>query len=242
MQRRRIGIIAAVVVAAIAVYWWWSGRPVFLPFGSNAFVEQVTITRLTPLSTVWGETTAMDPSPERNRPLEDPIEVSARGSYLQFDLKRYENFPGRYGGRDVGKPDRWVLTFAMYRTGDPQGEGAREYGCQVPQGTLIEDHANPHFGLPVIGHGFGGENFVGTPILELAEPGHNRFWTFVGVAPVPEERPSGEYVYEVRLYPTARWISAVRFESGDPIVLRRGTLIVVEDDGPPADAEVGTPR
>jgi hypothetical protein len=96
----------------------------------------------------------------------------------------------------------------------------------APYGTATGDLRRP-----VIGHGFGGENYVGQPLIESAQPGHSLFWTFV-TPPPDQDDLLGEYVYEVRLYPTARWVSDVRQEFGDPIVLRRGTLIVVEDTEP----------
>lgn len=38
---------------------------------------------------------------------------------------------------------------------------------------------------------------------------------------------TGDFVYEIRLLPTAFWISQVRFEYGPPVVLKRGLLRVV---------------
>lgn len=235
MRRQRIGAITAAVLVTCALYWWWRGRPMFLPFGSNAFVESVTITslKLVPAGPRTNAPVPIDNAPDSNLPLKDPIEVPAGGRYLRIDLQRFASVPDSFGGRDVAEVNSWAITFAVYRPGDPQGEAAREYMCRVPRGTETLDPNSsgpqPTYNLPVIGHGFGGGSYVGEPDLALADPGHNLFWTFIRPPPDQDDL-FGEYVYEVRLYPTARWVSDVRQEFGDPIVLRRGTLIVVEDE------------
>ncbi len=49
------------------------------------------------------------------------------------------------------------------------------------------------------------------------------FWTYFCVG----QDQVGEFVYEIRIYPTAAWKSTVRFELGEPVVLHRGLLRVV---------------
>jgi hypothetical protein len=59
------------------------------------------------------------------------------------------------------------------------------------------------------------------------------YWTFL--VATDDKAPAGEYVYEVRLYPSARWVSRYRSDRGEPLVLKRGLLIATdkEEDGKP---------
>ena len=49
-----------------------------------------------------------------------------------------------------------------------------------------------------------------------------RLWTFFTTKP----GDTGEFTYEIVVFPTAKWVSSVRSQSGAPIVVRRGILKV----------------
>lgn len=239
---RRWMITLAVLLTAAAVYFLWPRHPgEILPADPNPFVRHVTVLPIElQVDESRGDRLHADPlplvtAPDAIRPFEDVIEIPSRaGQYLLIDLDRNESPPATIDGSDVSEPNWWPITFAVYRLGDPEGESACEFSCHCSEGTIplppiSETGQHPPPMLPVIGRTLRNPSdaFVGFPDIGVPPEGHNRYWTFV--VPPDRERPEGDYVYEVRLYPTAHWVSAVRWETGQPIVLRRGLLVAIDE-------------
>jgi hypothetical protein len=60
---------------------------------------------------------------------------------------------------------------------------------------------------------------TGQPELPPGRDGAHMRWTFLATK---EKDEAGEYSYELLLYPSARWVSSVRTDIGEPIVVKRG--------------------
>jgi hypothetical protein len=231
-----------------------------LPADTNPFIKSVTVVPLEvdpdaprPRITLPNGMTVDDTehislvgNPDETEPFSETIEITAQGGqYVQVELERHESPPIAIADREVTSPDRWPITFALYRR-DDFPDDAVEFQCFVTEATVErppEDEANRHPPPWLVDVGSNelrsDRGFVGFPAIGPAREGCNVYWTFI--FPPDAENPAGEYVYEVRLYPTARWVSDIRSETGDPIVLRRGLLIAVEDK-PPADSQADTLR
>jgi hypothetical protein len=258
--RPRILWIAIVVLAAVAAFIWWPRSPgPILPAAPNPFVKSVTIVPLdidpdAPLPRITfpngmtiedTEHVSLARDPKDTEPFSETIEIAAPGGqYVQSELERHNSPPEAIEERHVATPDRWPITFAVYRR-DNSPEQALEFQCFVMEGTVErppagETHLHPPLTLVRVGSNElrSERGFAGLPIIGPPRLGSNLYWTFF--FPPDKENPTGEYVYEVRLYPTARWVSDIRTETGDPIVLRRGKLIVVQEEEPAAneDAEI----
>lgn len=217
MNKRRgiVGVLGLVLV--LAAWFLWPRRPApWTPADPNPFVRKIVIENI-------------DDKPV---PVGEVVTIPAdKGVYLRIDLELFEDFPAMIGSLEVAPPHRWPITFAVYRLGKPQAPTAKEFMCFCPT-DLVEiqprDQAGklpppflPRVGIPGLSLKWGAN---GVPQAASAEKGHVAFWTFIH--PPDVENPAGEYVYEIRLYPTARWVSKIRSESGDPIVIQRGLLIV----------------
>lgn len=260
-MQRRIVWIAIVPLAAVAAFLWWPRLPgPILPADLNPFVKSVAIVPLDvdpeaprprivfPNGVTIEDTehVSLTRKPEDTEPFPETIELPAQGGqYVQVELERHDSPPNSLGEDEVTTPDRWPITFAVYRRDDSPDQ-ALEFQCFVMEGTVErppagESHLHPPLRLVHVGSNElrSDRGFAGFPIVGPAREGCNLYWTFL--FPPDKENPAGEYVYEVRLYPTARWVSDVRTETGDPIVLRRGKLIVVEVEEPAANDDTGNP-
>lgn len=215
------GTLLAMLIGLLLV--WRRAPREIEPAGPNPFVQKVIIEPIEKDAVAFGET----------------IHIPAtHGVYAKVTLERFEELPPVIEEREVSLPHRWPITFAIYRLGHLDGPEAREYTCLVP-GDFVEDPKRSPIGggqpppyLPRIGTRQGWRRavgFQGEPDLPARRPDKNEnvYWTFLTVP--DQNEPAGEYVYEVRLYPTARWISSIRFEKGPPIVLQRGLLLAADE-------------
>lgn len=233
-MNKRHGIISVLGMALGLVAWFLWPRPPapWTPADPNPFVRKIVIENI-------------DDKPV---PVGEVVTIPAdKGVYLRIDLELFEDFPATIGSREVAPPHRWPITFAVYRLGKPQSPTAKEFKCFCPT-DLVEiqprDQAGklpppflPRVGIPGLSLKWGAN---GVPQAASAEKGHVAFWTFIH--PPDVKNPAGEYVYEIRLYPTARWISKIRSESGDPIVIQRGLLIAQDAPDTPQAAKTTPAR
>ncbi len=199
---------------------FWRARAVVVlgPVPPNVLVRDVEIHTWSDPPELVGET----------------IEISSQqGVFLLLRLHPFETRPEELDGRKVCRPVDWPVTFTLFRADDPGGPTLRHLRCEPLFSIPIDpDETNlaRHIGMPAV---------YGDTRLFLRRLGYGKppqlppqtdveglYWTFA--VPTDREHPAGEYVYEVRLYPTARWVSSVRNEAGEPLVLRRGRLIVRE--------------
>ena len=220
MHKRRIGISLTLAVLLLALYWILGRGPKgVLPVEPNPFVRRV----------------AIEPLDESIPAFGDPIRISAaKGVYARVRFERFTERPERFQEREVNAPDRWPITLAIYRLGESPGQ-AVEFHCGRCGGELLEQSPgdDPHVLPPPFAPRIGrtsawtrGVGYSGEPQLPPGSQGENCYWTFL-TAPDRQEAV-GEYVYEVWLYPTARWVSDVRIEPGEPVVLKRGILLISE--------------
>jgi hypothetical protein len=214
------GIACVAVAVAIALFLSRdSATQEIVAAGPNPFVSGVLIEQI-------GEDAA---------PFGDTIEVPAStGIYVAVRLKRIPEPPATFDEREVSPPHLWPATLAVYRRGEPDGPGGCEFHCQPAVPTLHSPSRVPHHpGTPPTPPPMGtsrlwspSAGFAGAPRIDKTLADENAYWTFL-VAP-DRQLPAGEYVYEVRLYPTTRWISPFRIDIGEQIVLKRGLLIAAD--------------
>lgn len=256
MRRSLVAMVVVITIAVAAFIWWPKSSDGIVPAGPNPFVESLLISPITvdhdaprpgitlPNGLTIEDTDRIAVVQYADGPpvFADTIEIPVdHGQYVQLELECFELFPNTIDGREVAPSDRWPLSLAIYRSGDDP-DSAREFRCMVPDGAIElpprgEGHLHPpprlvHVGSPELRTEYG---FAGIPDIKPADEGCHRYWTFI--FPPDEGKPEGEYVYEVRLYPTARWVSAIRSEAGDPIVLRRGRLIAIDAEGASQETE-----
>jgi hypothetical protein len=166
--------------------------------------------------------------------LGDVVEMRASdGFYVSPGFMPGERIPKEFGGRIVQDHKLWSMALTIYPRGDSaESENAVRKNCiqfrqPVPRGSIRPWERPVHVGnaSPYAP--------TGRPRGPLGQPdspkdvpeGQIRYWTYFGL----QSAQPGEYVYELRLFPTAVWSSAVRFQIGEPVVLKRGLLRVTPD-------------
>ena len=210
-------IALLLIVSAI---WYWS-RPLASidDVAGNPYVKQFSL--------LEGGTTT---------PLSDTITItSSKGVYADIRWTPATDVPQTYEERSVSDPFFWTVSLAVYpRQRAVWSDDITSHVCQqrLHKKTLTKQRLRS--GLPIA------PVMVGTPRYQQRSLGYQglikfpsdkwpveerRAWTFLTV---PDGAP-GDYVYELRLYPTACWLSNYRNEAGPPLVLKRGLLRVLPD-------------
>lgn len=223
MSRRRIfvgAISTAILTAVAALIWYYRPRsPIeVLPVPPNPYVESYRLERLD------GE------------PVADVVEVRpGTGFYAILTAKLADDAPKTYEGRKISDAIHWSATLALYpRTARNVSRETFEWSCGTfkPKGMLRRgakepDRTNGKPHPPWRGRIPTHCGHTGEPKLSKPLPkGDICRYTYFAVG----DHPPGEYVYELRVYPTARWISWFRCEHGTPLVLQRGLLKVSDGD------------
>lgn len=195
-----------------------------LPVGSNPYVCKLEIEQLT-------KENVATPLPEGV-----PVVSTTRNSgfAMQIGFEVCGTVPTQEGSRAVSASVDWPLMVVIY----PKGED--DTSPQVLRGSVYEiappGRKRTREPIPA---GFGGFwhsckvnewKMPKQPIGQSHAKARNTsqmlwHWTFI----CADKDQVGEFVVEVRLFPTSRWISAVRSELGDPIVLKRFILKVTDD-------------
>ncbi len=199
-------------------------RPVVAPAPPNDFVKSIILERIN---------TANDSVSEWSDEIEIPVNT---GFVAQFELVAEEAFPDEYHDREVRHPNRWMIDVMTFPRGgkSTDKEALRGTGPIFPREPTSEKSANADSPLHAFNSkhwyycGFTPANMLKKPVSEksrqrLKALKNPWFWTyFCG----PKDQV-GEFVYEIRIFPTAAWISPVRSEFGDFVVIKRGLLRVV---------------
>lgn len=157
-----------------------------------------------------------------------------RGFVMQIGLEVCDAVPGKVSGRGVSPVLNWPLVVVTY----PKMEG--DSSSRVLKGGVFEidppgvKRMARRIEYPQHGFwhcsGFNEWKFPKQPIGKLHEKRWREgktlwYWTFI----CADKDQVGEFVVEVRLFPTAKWVSALRAEFGDHVVLKRFHLNVTPD-------------
>lgn len=214
---------ALLIAALLGLYWWTRQPPPILPANPAPYVKQFTFTRL-----------------ESGEPIGDVVTLLQRtGFYANVDVTP-NNLPGQiFADRELTETVYWPMTLAVI----PRGwRGTERNTIEMPciryrqqisprQATVVKKGSPKPTPLAVgnmktwpVSAGYSGSPKKIPPLTK----GNLCGYTFFALG----NHPPGEYVYELRIYPTAHWISDVRFESGPPLVLQRGLLQVTGDEQP----------
>lgn len=172
------------------------------------------------------------------QPIGDMMEMRTNaGVYASIVLTAAGDTPVVFEEHEVQDPARWPLALFIYPRGaSAESEDSLGNPCMKfnRQGVRFRQAvgSGPKLFVPVRGTTRGywtaDVGFEGDLKPPKSWPEDEiRFWTFFALR---DQRP-GEYVYELTLYPTARWTSSVRITMGPPVVLRRGLLRVGANEG-----------
>ena len=188
----------------------------------NDFVKSIVVER------VYGDDTATL--------LADETEIVVNtGFIVQFEMIPSDAIPSEYHARTVTPPDKWSADVVFFPRGKTSADVTELKGnCPIfsrktgpsrsPTDIVINSWYSSFWALC----GFS-ETVVPKVIASEGsrsrwqENGDPWFWSYFCVS----KDQVGEFVYEIRVYPTAAWKSKVRAELGEPVVLKRGLLRVV---------------
>lgn len=206
-----------------------SGRdtPVVAPAPPNDFVKLIAVERVLADDTV--SVLAED--------TEIPVNT---GFVVQFEMIAADTLPLELQSRKVLHPDKWPADVVFFPRGATSAEVTDLKGyCPIfmrssgPPKTEADIMINSWYSGFWSDCGFS-KNVVLKKIASEASRTRWKknktpwFWTYFCVG----KDQVGEFVYEIRVYPTAAWKSTVRFEMGEPVVVKRGLLRVVPESLP----------
>lgn len=161
-------------------------------------------------------------------PLKDVEEVEAgAGVLVSISWIPAAAPPREIGGHPVQEVREWGTIVHLYPSGGRDQPGARE----VRWGRYVNPKEPPfshgHFkGIGRIRTVVGDTN-APKPTSKDWKPGEVRSWAELAT----RESESGDWSYEVVLYPAFRDISDIRYEAGPPIVLHKGTIRIAKQGG-----------
>jgi hypothetical protein len=202
-----------IIAIAVAAYFYWPSNAPLAEADPRPFATSVSFVRhadQTPL---------------------DVMELQENtGLYVDLTFALGAEIPELYDGKEVQSPQTWPLAVAItprQRFGKPQTVRmiVRPDTFRPPNRPYRETFR----GVPVGGSGTWNKRlgFKGPPDpLPGWKKDEARFWAYFSAG----TDKSGEFVYEIVAYPTAKWVSSVRYIRGPEIVLKRGLLHVSPTD------------
>lgn len=172
---------------------------------------------------------------EDGEPIADLIELEKEtGLYVDVSFIPREMLPQELDDQPIQDPSAWPFTVRIYPRSDRDAANAIELRVVPYQSRVVVNErllkqltagsAPP----PPVTRGTTGfwqekRGYHGPPSppkTARKPPGERRLWTFLN----PDLVTSGEHVFELVMYPTARFLSKVRSRSGDPVILCRGIV------------------
>lgn len=211
-------VVCGLVVTVVAVAWMSRRRTNSAVVGHDEFLSTLSFVRH-----------------EDGQPINDLIELEKEaGIYVDVSFIPHEVLPQEFGNEPIQDPSVWPFVVRIYPRTDVDAKNAVELRVEpyrsrviVVESVLKKAVAGSIPQGPVTRGttGFWQENrgFHGPPSLSkgATRPKREiRLWTFLSPDPVS----SGEHVFELAMYPTARFLSKSRFRSGDPVILCRGII------------------
>ncbi len=169
---------------------------------------------------------------KKSVPIPDVVEIPINEGFIaQFGIEPAKQSPTEYEGRKVEGASDWSMMVIIYpRNGEANDDSTLRGGVNAinrpglkRSWMLVNEGVSPFWSAG----GHGKQPVPKTPVRKESlglwkAGGENWYWSFICL----EKDQVGEFIFEVHLLPTARWISPVRFEYGPPVVLKRGLLRV----------------
>ena len=196
--------------------------PVVAPAPSNHFVKSIGVERVLANDTV--------------SVLAEETEIPVNtGFVVQFEMIAADALPLELQSRKVLHPDKWPADVVFFPRGATSADVTDLIGfCPIfmrasgPPKTEADIMINSWHSAFWSDCGFSEKSVLKRPASEASRTRWKKnkapwFWTYFCVG----KDQVGEFVYEIRVYPTAAWKSTGRFELGEPVVLKRGLLRVV---------------
>ncbi len=165
-------------------------------------------------------------------PLGESVDLVVNtGVILQMHLIPNEKRPDEYLDREMASLEDWGMQMWVYREGTSNMPPSAELSFTVPLADKPSDLASRIGGYSMHWSycGFLDIKPLKKPVGENARGIWKKgeglwFWTYL----CGGKDHTGEFVYEIRLLPTAQAISAVRYEVGNSMILQRGKLHITE--------------
>ena len=226
MKPTRDAVIACILVL-LSTLWCGCSRPIqpIEPAPPNDLVTRLICDRLSDKN----EVSAMG----------DTIEIKQNtGFVVQLGLVPNPQRPTEYEKRKVAPDNQWPLMVVIYPREsddtDPKTLKGNVRSLDRLNGFLNSIEKRPQFLLYSGESKFwsaGGRNKLKIPRQPVSpthiadwKSGKTRwYWTYMCV----DKDQTGEFVYEIRMLPTAFWISPVRADEGPWLLLKRGLLRVL---------------
>lgn len=174
--------------------------------------------------------------------LDSPFTIPVNtGILLQLSIVPQNQPVDEYLERKTSAPKEWGMRLVVYPAGT-SSTGKKALSSGILHLSTPKAERSDHFPINggwsshwsgcqsrkcLIDNGVKENLHIKRPFGKAAESQWKQnqglwFWTYLCAG----KDNTGEFIYEIQLLPTARYISDVRFEYGDPLVLQRGTLIV----------------
>lgn len=202
-----------------------------LPYGENPFVSQVILQKVNsqgePLEVIHEGT--VDVTAEHLLSMR-----AGEGTYLRIELKLPANLPDTYADELVQPYQNWPVTLVVFPRNSPRPEQMVPIMC-FPSGdgkpvlganaNLVPDRSGRQ--MPPLLQGSTNNccrscGYVGPIQLVSQSADEFSFSTYLNA--LDEKTRSGDYTYEVRVHPCARWTSKVRSKLGPIVVVFRGQV------------------
>lgn len=231
-QKTKGAVAALLLLAAVGALWWW-WPPAMPAYASNAFVAEVAVQKVNREGVVQETIYEGAAAP----PVEAPLLMGAgEGSYLRIEFQLQGDLPELYQDEPVQPSANWPITLVLYPKDRPwpektvniqcfrsiSPEQARQRNYILPITDLNGRTLNP---LLAAGTndccrecGFNGP-------LWLVREQENEFSCSTFLSSPDAETRAGEYTYEIRIAPCARWKSSIRAVLGPSVVVYRGHVI-----------------
>ncbi len=171
--------------------------------------------------------------------MSDVIEIRQNtGFIVQFGLEPNPQRPTEFEHRKVAPPPEWPLMVVIYNRNSDDTDSKTLKGCVQPldrrdrMDRSIEKrswHLLNSFESAFWGAGARNTRTIPrqpvspTAIADWKSGKTQWYWSYMCV----DKDQSGDFVFEIRLFPTAFWISPARYEMGPHVVLKRGLLRVL---------------
>ncbi|QDT31425.1 hypothetical protein [Thalassoglobus polymorphus] len=219
---QRLGIATGLVLLLLIIWWFFLRTPpIEAPVVREPFINAFRLVRR-------GDD---DNSTEDDFPIEDALELSVNtGCYLEMTFTPGSNLPESLDEEEVQAAEGWSFLVEIYSARDV----ARKHSVKHPFRHSKRDQSR--FAFRTRGPSIRRVGPIASQQYWQKEVGYSgepkkqedwgeeeiRLWSFITPGPLGP----GEYLFEIRMRPAARWTSSVSVALGPEIVVHRGKLTI----------------
>ncbi len=223
---QRLGIATGLVLLLLIIWWIFFRTPIVeAPVVQEPYIENFMLVRR-------GDD---DSSTKDDLPIDDAIELTVHsGCYLEMTFTPGSNLPEFLEEAEVQPGEFWSFHLEIYSDRDV----ARKYSVKHPFRHSKRDQSRFAFRTrgpairrvgPLVSQQYWQKDvgYFGEP-KKQEDWGEEeiRLWSFMTPGPLGP----GEYLFEIRTRPTARWTSSVSVTLGPEIVVHRGKVTIRREE------------